>query len=137
MKCPRLRVEAGTIVEPVASADAIFSRGGVPLEQDLRDAADALESGDAARMATALDRLSGAVDHVADAAGDQGLRAARIDALIDRRAVHDIDLAAERSQLEDTDLTTAIARLNAQQLTLEAAQAAFARINRSSLFDLI
>jgi flagellar hook-associated protein 3 FlgL len=39
--------------------------------------------------------------------------------------------------LEDTDLTAAIARLNAQQLTLDAAQAAFARINRRSLFDLL
>jgi flagellar hook-associated protein 3 FlgL len=39
--------------------------------------------------------------------------------------------------LEDTDLTQAIATLNAQTLTLDAAQAAFARINRRTLMDIL
>jgi flagellar hook-associated protein 3 FlgL len=132
-----MRVADGVILAPVQSAARVFERSGVSLTQDLTDAAAALDSGDAARIGTALARLGAAIDHVSDTAGDQGLRAAHIDRLIDRHAVHDIDLAAERSILEDTDLTVAIGRLNAQQLTLDAAQAAFARINRRSLFDIL
>jgi flagellar hook-associated protein 3 FlgL len=133
----RLRVDDGVLIAPVDSASVVFENGGVALTQDLTDAAAALDSGDPVLIGTVLQRLSAGIDHVADAAADQGLRAARIDSLTDRHAVRDIDLAAERSVLEDTDLTAAIARLNAQQLTLDAAQAAFARINRRSLFDLL
>jgi flagellar hook-associated protein 3 FlgL len=133
----QFRTDQGVVIAPVDGAASIFETGGTALTQDLTDAAVALESGDAARIGAALTRLGSGVDHVADAAADQGLRAARIDRLIDRQAVRDIDLAAERSDLEDTDLTASIARLNAQQLTLDAAQAAFARINRRSLFDLL
>jgi len=133
----RFRVDKDVVLAPVDSAANVFDNGGIALTQDLTDAAAALESGDASRIGAALTRLGTGIDHVADAAADQGLRAARIDKLTDRLAVRDIDLAAERSGLEDTDLTTAIARLNAQQLTLDAAQAAFARINRRSLFDIL
>jgi flagellar hook-associated protein 3 FlgL len=134
---PRLRVDKDVVLAPVDSAANVFENGGTALTVDLTEAAAALESGDATRIQIALARLGTCIDHVADAGADQGLRAARIDKLTDRLVVRDIDLAAERSGLEDTDLTTAIARLNAQQLTLDAAQAAFARINRRSLFDIL
>ena len=132
-----VRVDTGRTVVPVDSAIRVFQSGGVALAQELVDAAAAIDSGDRMRIDTALARIDSAVAHVAAAAGDQGLRAAQIDRLIDRHAVQAIDLAAERSGLEDTDLTTAIAQLNAQQLTLEAAQAAFARISRRTLFDIL
>ena len=54
-----------------------------------------------------------------------------------RALAQDIDLAAERTNLEATDISEAVAQLNAQTLTLEAAQAAFARINRRTLLDLL
>jgi flagellar hook-associated protein 3 FlgL len=133
----QFRVANGVLVTPVDSAANIFERSGVALTQDLTDAAAALEGGNATTIGTALDRIGTAVSHVADAAGDQGVRAARIDKLIDRNSATAIDMAAERSGLEDTDLTSAIAQLNAQQLTLDAAQAAFARINRRTLFDIL
>lgn len=133
----KMRVDTNLTIAPVDSASTVFQSGGVTLAQELTDAAAALDSGDRVRIDSALGRLDDAVAHVAGAAGDQGLRAAQIDRLIDRHAAHAIDLASERSGLEDTDLMTAIARLNAQQLTLDAAQAAFARINRRTLFDLL
>ncbi len=133
----QFRVDRGVLLAPVDSAANVFERGGIPLTQDLTDAAAALEGGNAATIGTTLDQISTGIGHVADAAGDQGVRAARIDRLIDRNALSDIDVAAERSKLEDTDLTTAIALLNAQLLTRDAAQAAFARINRRSLFDIL
>lgn len=133
----QFRIDNGVVLAPVDSAANIFERAGVPLTQDLTDAATALESGDATRIGTALDRVGTGIDHVSDAAADQGLRAARVDKAIERTATHGIDLAAERSGLEDTDLTTAIAKLNSEQLTLDAAQASFARINRRTLFDIL
>lgn len=133
----RFRIDADVVLAPVGTAASVFDNGGIALTMDLTEAAASLESGDTTRIGAALTRLGSAIEHVADAAADQGLRAARIDRLTDRHAIRDIDLAAERSGLEDTDLTVAIARLNAQQLTLDAAQAAFARINRRSLFDIL
>lgn len=133
----QFRVANGVLLAPVDSAANVFERSGVPLTQDLTDAAAALEGGNATTIGASLDSISSAIGHVSDAAGDQGVRAARIDQLIDRNSATAIDMAAERSGLEDTDLTSAIAQLNSQQLTLEAAQAAFARVNRQTLFDLL
>ncbi|MES2290883.1 MAG: flagellin [Pseudomonadota bacterium] len=131
------RVDNGTTIAPAASAATVFDRSGVSLSDDLRNAALALESGNQTQINTALSRIGTAVDHVANAAADQGVRGAQIDRLIDSNAARSIDTEAERSGLEDTDIQSAIAKLNSQQLTLEAAQAAFARLNRRTLFDIL
>ena len=49
----------------------------------------------------------------------------------------DLQLTERRSLLEDTDLTETISSLQTKLTSLEAAQAAFARISRTSLFDLL
>lgn len=132
-----MRFDADTRFAPVATRAAIFELGGVALAQQISDAADALALNDAVATRASLDTLEAAIAHVASVAADQGLRAARIDRIGEVAAETRIDLAAERSVLEDTDLSEAIARLNAQTLTLEAAQSAFARINRRTLFDIL
>jgi flagellar hook-associated protein 3 FlgL len=132
-----MRAEASVIVTPVRNAATVFENGGTALTTLLGDAAAALEAGDPAAIGAALASLEGAVGHAADAAADQGVRAGRIDMLIERNLSRGVGLAVERSGLEDTDFSAAIAELNTRQLTLDAAQAAFARINRRTLFDLI
>ena len=130
----------------VGTRDAIF--GSVPTAagpQDLATlinaAADAVAEPVAATratlIATSIDTMNGSTDHIAAARGDQGARGNRIDQLIDRSATIGIQLKAERSALEDTDITEVVAKLQSSQLTLEAAQAAFARTNQSTLFDLL
>jgi flagellar hook-associated protein 3 FlgL len=69
--------------------------------------------------------------------GEHGVRAARIDAVRERLEAGSLQIEEERSGLEDTDISRVVAQINAKQLTLEAAQAAFARINRNTLFDLL
>jgi flagellar hook-associated protein 3 FlgL len=69
--------------------------------------------------------------------GDIGQRGQRLQSLREASRAQDIDFAVERSELESTDISEAIALLNAQTLTLDAAQAAFARINRRTLLDLL
>jgi flagellar hook-associated protein 3 FlgL len=132
-----IRVDNGITIAPVASAATVFDRGGVSLSDDLRAAAAALQSGNQTNINAALTRIGSAVDHVANAASDHGVRASNIDRLIDTNAARGIETEAERSGLEDTDISSAIAKLNSQQITLEAAQAAFARLNRRTLFDIL
>ena len=83
---------------------------------------------------TALDT---AINHTADQNAAIGLGAGRLERIGDSLAARGVTLADERSSVEDTDLSVAIAQLNAADLTLGAAQAAFAKINRQSLFDLL
>lgn len=137
----KIPVSDGLQVAPVPSAEDVFQTGGVSLAQQLRDAADALEIADPAARKLAYDqsiqKLGDMVEHIATVRSDVGVRANRLDALESRLADQSIELTAERSGLEDTDITEAVARLNSQQLTLEAAQAAFARISKKTLFDFL
>ena len=132
-----VRYDAGTSFAPVPSRAEVFEVGGVSLSQMARDAASALRGGVSAGINASLDALETGLSYTADALGDIGQRGARLESLRDASRSRDIDFAAERSGLEATDLTEAIALLNAQTITLDAAQAAFARINRRTLFDLL
>jgi len=46
-----------------------------------------------------------------------------------------VDLAEERGALEGTDLAETVAKLQANMLTLSAAQSVFAKLNSKTLFD--
>lgn len=132
-----VRYDANTILAPVPSRTEIFDVGGVSLSQMVRDAAAALRGGSAAAIGASLTTLDTGVTKTADALGDIGQRGNRLQSLEEASRIQDIDLAVERTDLEATDLSEAIALLNAQTLTLDAAQAAFARINRRTLLDLL
>lgn len=124
---------AGEAVKPVVTAAAAFNI----LDARLEAAAAAVEAGDTVAMSTALTDMKAAVDEASITVADHGLRAAGIDKAIDRLSLRQIDTKAEQSSIEDTDITSAVAKLNAQTISLEAAQAAFARINRRTLFDIL
>jgi flagellar hook-associated protein 3 FlgL len=132
-----MRFESDTLFTPVPSRAALFDSGGQSAAQHVRDAASAIGAGNSAAIATSMTALDGAIDQMATAQAQIGVNAARLERLAEVHAERSITIAAERSSLEDTDLPTAIARLNAQSITLEAAQAAFARINRRTLFDIL
>ncbi|MBC6436481.1 flagellin-like protein [Nostoc sp. HG1] len=132
-----IRFGADSAFAPVPSRSALFETGGMSVAQIVRNAASAVASGNAAQIGTSITAIAGAVDHIASASASVGLNAAKLDRLQDSSALRSIMLKEERSMLEDTDLSSAIAELNAQTLTLEAAQAAFARINRRSLMDFL
>lgn len=133
----RIRFAQDVTFAPVPSREDVFGAGAGSLGQIIRDAASAVGAGDNAAIAAAQGSIGAAINRTADAAGDIGVRGARMERMQQTHHRHSIDLAAERSSLEDTDLAEAIARLNGQTITLEAAQAAFARINRQTLFDIL
>lgn len=132
-----MRFDADVSFAPVPAAADVFVVGGNSLSTDIRDAAAAVAAGDKAGMDASLGALATAISHVADKHAEIGLSGGRLDRIGDGLAARGIALKDERSTVEDTDLDVAIAELNAQDLTLKAAQAAFAKINRQTLFDIL
>ena len=132
-----IRFDADISFAPVPSAADAFVVGGNPLSTGLRDAAAAIASGDTPAITATLDTLAASISHVADQRAAVGLAAGRLERIGEGLAARGIVLADERSTIEDTDLSVAIAQLHATNLTLEAAQASFARINRQTLFDIL
>ncbi|HMS19581.1 MAG TPA: flagellin [Sphingorhabdus sp.] len=132
-----MRFDSDALFAPVPARAALFDIGGQSAAQHVRDAASAIGAGNSTTIATSLTALDGAINQMATAQAQIGINASRLERLAEVHAERGITIAAERSSLEDTDLTAAIAKLNAQTITLEAAQAAFARINRRTLFDIL
>ncbi|RHW18484.1 flagellin-like protein [Sphingomonas gilva] len=130
-------VGSGALLAANPSRASVFGTGGDTLADRLEAAAVAIGGSDDAAIAASLDAIQAGQARVTDARGAQGVRAARIDAALDRLAAQATAATEERVAIEATDLTRAIPELQAKQLTLEAAQAAFTRINRRTLFDLL
>ncbi len=142
----RIPVQSGVQVIAVGTREDVFESvatagGPKDLGAIVSDAAAALELTDptarAAAVAASLAEVEAGVDHVSTQRGEQGALAGRVDALLDRQADTGVQLAEERSGLEDTDIQAVIARLSSQQLSLQAAQAVFARVNENTLFDIL
>ena len=132
-----MRFDGDISFAPVPAAADVFVIAGNSLSTGIRDAAIAVAAGNKPAMGTALTALNTAIGHVADRHAAIGLSAGRLERIGDGLAAREITLKDERSSVEDTDLSVAIAELNAQDLTLGAAQAAFAKINRQTLFDIL
>jgi flagellar hook-associated protein 3 FlgL len=132
----KLPVGANLTLEATTSRADAFMVGARAMGTLLRDAATLIAAGGAGRT-TALSDITTASDQIATVRGEQGNRAARLDTLRDRFIDSTSNIAEERSTLEDTDLAATIARVQGDQLALDAAQASFARINRRTLFDLL
>jgi flagellar hook-associated protein 3 FlgL len=142
----RIPVQSGVQVIAVGTredvCESVATAGGPKdLAAIVADAATALEiAAPAAReaaVAVSMDEVAAAVGHVASQHGEQGALANRVDQLLERQADTNLQLTEERSGLEDTDIRAVIARLSSQQLSLQAAQAVFARVNESTLFDIL
>ncbi|WP_340313859.1 flagellin [Rhizorhabdus argentea] len=122
--------------------DAIpFQHGAATLDSSIGDAITAISTDDAAtRRALAdvsLSDIDVAVRHVTDQRAAQGVRAAQLDNATDTMEAVETQLAEERSSLEDTDVAATVMKLNAKTLSLQAAQQAFAKVNRNTLFDFL
>ena len=139
-------IGAGVYVAPSLSKDGMFTNlqtaaGPKDLAQIMRDAADAIELTDpAARDAAStasLNEIVGAVATTTVARAEQGVRAARLDSAREAFASSGLVNSEERGTLENTNIPETVAKLQAKQLSLEAAQAVFTRINRQTLFDLL
>lgn len=134
-------VGIGLELSATLQRDRVFGTGATDLATIIDEAVAALAIADDATRDTAtadvMTRLQAASDTAIDARSEQGARMSLIESVKSRLASSGLALEEERSAIEDTDVSEVVARMNAQQLTLEAAQAAFVRINRQTLFDLL
>ncbi len=130
-------VGAGLAVDAVPTRQSVAENvvGTRSLDDILADAVDAIRSGDEAARGNALTDARAALDHVIVAQSLQGVRSLRIEDIGKRLDDTALVLTERRSSLEDTDLTEVVTKLQSKLLTLEAAQIAFARISKQSLFD--
>jgi flagellar hook-associated protein 3 FlgL len=112
---------------------------GTPMSIDdiLAQSIAAIQNGGDAGMEGALKAVQAAQGHIVLEQAKQGVRADRLETVGDRLTDVDLDLSDRREDLQSTNLQEVISRVQAQLLQLEAAQSAFARINRQTLFDLI
>jgi flagellar hook-associated protein 3 FlgL len=133
-------VSVGVRIAPVADRASIFD-APVDVVATLNAAVAAVTEPDAATRKAAsqaaLASLGQSVTQIATARADQGIRANRLDAVREALANSGVQLEEQRAAIEATNVPEVIARLSSRQVSLEAAQAIFARLNKSSLFDLI
>jgi flagellar hook-associated protein 3 FlgL len=133
-------VSAGIRVAAVAARASIFD-SPLNLVATIQAAAAAAVEPDAATRSTAatasLASLDGAIDQIANARADQGVRAARLERIREALATSGLQLEEQKSGIEGTNVTETVARIQSKLLNLEAAQAIFSRVNSRSLFDLI
>lgn len=97
----------------------------------------AVQSKDDTAIASSVEAVQAAQSHITVEQAKQGVRSDRLETIGNRLVEVDTDLTERRADIESTDLTEVISRVQSQLLQLEAAQSAFARINQQTLFDLI
>jgi flagellar hook-associated protein 3 FlgL len=88
-------------------------------------------------MATALQQLGQASDHLPSVRAEVGTRLSAIDSAQDALADRKVDLETTTSQLRDLDYAQAVSRMNQQLVGLQAAQASYSKIAQLSLFDYL
>lgn len=130
---------AGLTVDAVPTRAAVMNNavGTRSIDQVLADTIAAVRTGTDADRTAALTDARTALDHVIVNQSLQGVRSQRLENIGERLTDVNLTLKEQRSALEDTELTETVTKLQNKLLTLEAAQIAFARISKQSLFDLL
>ena len=88
-------------------------------------------------MATVLQQLDQAGDHLLSVRAEVGTRLSAIDNSQEALADRKVELETTTSQLRDLDYAEAVSRMNQQLVGLQAAQASYSKIAQLSLFDYL
>ena len=103
----------------------------------LANIADVIRTGSQSQRSAMLTPLSERIDALSIVIGDQGL----VGAKLEQGQVHlqnrQLEFSVYRSSLEDADITQAITSVQKLLVNLQAAQATYAQIEQTSLFDVI
>ena len=103
----------------------------------INDFTDALESGGEVELSRGLSEVSILTDDMAFSLADVGSRMNTVDSQRDILADTKLRYQELLSSAEDLDYATAVTKLSAQMLSLEAAQASFAKISQLNLFNYL
>jgi flagellar hook-associated protein 3 FlgL len=88
-------------------------------------------------MATVLQQLEKAGDHLLSVRAEVGSRLSSIESSQEALADRKVELESTTSQLRDLDYAEAITRMNQQLVGLQAAQASYSKIAQLSLFNYL
>ena len=132
-------------VQPTESAERVF--GNIATASGPSDTfaiiakfAAALDAGLASNPTAAAEAnsaLKTALDQVIGVHSSVGVRGARLDLESERLTQTQTNREADRSSLEDTDVTAAITELQKTLTVLQATQTSFSRLSQLSLFDVL
>ena len=103
----------------------------------LSDFTDALESGSDADISKGLTEISELTNEMTLSLADVGSRMNTVDRQRDILVDAKLRYQELLSNAEDLDYATAVTKLSAQMLSLEAAQASFAKISQLNLFNYL
>ena len=131
----RLHRISGQDVVPVNMAgSAAFGT----IFDDLIALRDNLNAGAASTsISPAIGQIDGALDRILAARADVGARVNRLEAASSRSLEADTSLQQLKSNVEDTDLTDAVVKMQAQQNALQAAMGAIAASMKNSLLNFL
>lgn len=138
----KIPVGNGNAIEAVPTVESLTQNinvGGTPqtLDDIFSAAIAAVNSGDAADITASLDAVKSMGDHLSHARTLHGIRGDRIEKVTTSLETNGMQLEERRMGLQDTDLASAIAQVQANLLSLQAAQTTYTKISQQSLFDLI
>jgi flagellar hook-associated protein 3 FlgL len=105
--------------------------------QSLQELTDLLRVGDQQSVQSKLDEVDQMIDQATLGLADIGVEMSTIDAQIAINEDLKLGLQMALSGKEDLDYAAAITKMQAQMLSLEAAQSSFAKISQLTLFDYI
>jgi flagellar hook-associated protein 3 FlgL len=121
----------------VVRDDGKGGKVGVDFFQALDDLVTAVNSGDHTNMQRGISEIDTLQNGVSQGLGQVGSDLAIVDmqnTVLDQVV---LQLKTTRSDVEDLDYTSAITKMNKDQLALEAAQSSFAKISQLSLFKFL
>jgi len=85
----------------------------------------------------ALQQIDQSLDHISSVRAQVGSRLSLLDDLQSTRTSRLTDIKTSTSQLSDLDYASAIATMNQQSVSLQAAQQSFASVAKLSLFNYL
>jgi flagellar hook-associated protein 3 FlgL len=125
------------IFSSVSRTDVNGDAEAVGFFKVIADFTGALEAGSGTNIAQGLEEISSLTDDMAVALADLGSRMNTVDGQRDILADTKLRYQDLLSNAEDLDYATAVTRLSSQILSLEAAQASFAKISQLNLFNYL
>lgn len=113
------------------------SGGSLTIEGVVQAAIDAARSGTNADREASLTPLDTSLDHIASMLTEQGVARGRLESARSQFTESGLVLVERRKSIEEVNISEAITRLQALDISLQAAQAVYAKITQRSLMDYL
>lgn len=111
--------------------------GLMSITQIMQNAINVVRTGTLTERQKALSPLDNALGRMTETLTEQGVVRGRLDSARAQFDESRLVLAQRRKDIEEVDITEAITRLQALDVSLQAAQAVYAKINSRSLMDFL